>query len=293
MAKSQVLLLEDYAETISLREPFVVATPPSSVSRERLVQQILEYLESERSQANRGGEIQNARQRLRALLTVRGPQPLPVAINQAIDLLLQAEATSRQQYEVDQLPSQILATDQNAQLVLWRGDITTLAADAIVNAANSELLGCFRPFHNCIDNAIHTVAGPRLREDCSRIIDLQGCSEPVGYAKATRAYQLPSRYVLHTVGPIVRGNLTAQHQEELASCYRACLDTAIQLKDVSSVAFCSVSTGVFGFPAEEAAVVAINTVRSWLQHNPNSLDKVVFDVFTEEDYARYKTLLSR
>jgi O-acetyl-ADP-ribose deacetylase (regulator of RNase III) len=161
----------------------------------------------------------------------------------------------------------------------------------IVNAANAELLGCFRPGHACIDNAIHAGAGPRLREDCARIIALQGHHEPTGYAKATRAYNLPSRYVLHTVGPIANGSVDNQHQYDLECCYRACLDVAAELQTVRSLAFCGISTGVFGYPKRPAAATAIRTVTAWLKTHPGALDLVVFNVFGDDDRRIYEDAL--
>ena len=174
---------------------------------------------------------------------------------------------------------------------MWQGDITTLAVDAIVNAANAELLGCFHPFHPCIDNAIHAAAGPRLRDDCARIMQAQGVPEETGHAKATRGYNLPARFVLHTVGPIVRKGLSPEHEEALARCYRACLDTAARLDRVRSVAFCAVSTGVFGFPREPAARIALRTVGAWLGEHPGAIDLVVFNVFAAVDRAAYEKAL--
>lgn len=170
-------------------------------------------------------------------------------------------------------------------LHLWQGDITTLAIDVIVNAANDQLLGCFRPLHSCIDNMIHTMAGVALRERCFAMMQAQGHAEATGQAKITPAYNLPCRYVLHTVGPIVRGVLTEQAQEQLASCYRSCLDLAAA-KGCQSLAFCCISTGVFGFPKKEAAHIAVTTVSQWLrQHEPI---EVVFNVFIDEDRIIYE-----
>ncbi|HEY3189044.1 MAG TPA: macro domain-containing protein, partial [Solirubrobacteraceae bacterium] len=162
--------------------------------------------------------------------------------------------------------------------VLWRGDITRLGVDAIVNAANAQMLGCFVPFHACIDNAIHSAAGPRLREDCARVMDAQGHDEPTAVCKVTRAYNLPSRYVLHTVGPIVRGPLAHEHESQLADAYPACLEAAAEV-GARSIAFCAISTGVFGYPKEPAARTALAAVAAWLDVHPSALDAVVFNVF--------------
>ena len=170
---------------------------------------------------------------------------------------------------------------------LWRGDITTLAVDAIVNAANSTLLGCFSPNHGCIDNAIHSFSGVELRLVCNAIMQAQGHEEPTGGAKITPGFNLPAKYVLHTVGPIVSGRLTERHCKELASCYTSCLALAAE-NGLESVAFCCVSTGVFGFPQREAAEIAIETVTAFQKEHP--ID-VVFNVFKEADLRIYQGLL--
>ncbi len=168
---------------------------------------------------------------------------------------------------------------------LWRGDITALKVDAIVNAANAGLLGCTVPNHLCIDNAIHTFAGVELRLACHEIMQKQGHAEPTGAAKITPGFHLPAKYVLHTVGPIVSGPLTERHEEQLASCYRSCLDLAKE-NGCKSVAFCCVSTGVFCFPNRRAAEIAIETVDACA----GDLD-VVFNVWKEKDLAIYRSLL--
>lgn len=174
-------------------------------------------------------------------------------------------------------------------LFLWQGDITTLAADAIVNAANSQLLGCFVPCHNCIDNAIHTYAGVQLRLECAHIMAGQKEAEPTGNAKITKAYCLPCRYVLHTVGPIIHGTVTKTDRELLSSCYRSCLELAAT-NGLHSVAFCCISTGEFCFPNKLAAEIAIQTVQTWQQENPGKIE-VIFNVFKDNDYAIYQRLL--
>ena len=172
-------------------------------------------------------------------------------------------------------------------IYLWKGDITTLKCGAIVNAANSGMTGCYRPCHNCIDNCIHTFAGVRLRLKCAEIMKAQGHEEPTGTAKITPAYNLPCDYVIHTVGPIVQGRLTKKHCELLKSCYQSCLELAV-LNGIKSIAFCCISTGVFGFPQDKAAEIAVQTVREFL----NSHDiEVIFNVFTEKDYKIYSGLL--
>ena len=168
---------------------------------------------------------------------------------------------------------------------LWRGDITTLKVDAIVNAANAGLLGCFSPNHGCIDNAIHTFSGVELRLACDAIMKKQGHAEPTGTAKITPGFHLPATYVLHTVGPIVSGPLTKRHEQQLASCYRSCLALARE-NGLKSIAFCCISTGVFCFPNRRAAEIAIETIDACA----GDID-VVFNVWKEQDHAIYRSLL--
>lgn len=175
------------------------------------------------------------------------------------------------------------------RVFLWRGDITTLAVDAIVNAANSQMLGCWVPGHYCIDNAIHTYSGVQLRAECARIMEKQGAEEPTGMAKITSAYNLPCKRVIHTVGPIANGNPTDLHRTQLASCYTNCLNLAAS-EDLASIAFCCISTGAFGFPQREAAQIAIRTVTEWLGSHGGEMC-VVFNVFLESDERIYRELL--
>lgn len=172
-------------------------------------------------------------------------------------------------------------------IYLWKGDITTLKCGAIVNAANSGMTGCWQPCHSCIDNCIHTFAGVRLRYKCGQIMQEQGHEEPTGKAKITPAYNLPCDYVIHTVGPIVQGELKQVHCELLESSYKSCLEIAVQ-NHINSIAFCCISTGVFGFPQKEAAKIAVGTVRAFQKNHDI---EVVFNVFTEKDHEIYRKLL--
>jgi O-acetyl-ADP-ribose deacetylase (regulator of RNase III) len=172
-------------------------------------------------------------------------------------------------------------------IYLWRGDITLLKCGAIVNAANSGMTGCYNPCHSCIDNAIHTFAGVQLRAECDEIIRAQGFEEPTGQAKITSAYNLPCRYVIHTVGPIVQSKLNDTHCRQLESCYRSCLELAVK-NGIDSIAFCCISTGVFGFPQKKAAEIAVKTVREF--RRGNSIE-VIFNVFKQDDYEIYGKLL--
>lgn len=174
-------------------------------------------------------------------------------------------------------------------IYLWQGDITTLKCDAVVNAANSQMLGCFCPNHGCIDNAIHTYAGVQLRFDCAELMKKQGCEEPTGQAKITPAYNLPCRFVIHTVGPIVCGRLTDKDCELLRSCYRSCLKLADE-NNLKSIAFCCISTGEFHFPNKRAAEIAIDTVKKYKAETQSKI-KVIFNVFKDTDYKIYRELL--
>lgn len=177
------------------------------------------------------------------------------------------------------------------KISIWQGDITRLEVDAIVNAANSQMLGCFAPCHGCIDNAIHSVAGIQLRDECYEIMNKQGHEEETGVAKITSAYNLPCKHVIHTVGPIVRHGLTKELGEDLRSCYRSCLECAVQ-NGVRTIAFCCISTGEYHFPNERAAEIAIETVIEILKENGPKIDRVIFNVFKELDNEIYRNLVS-
>ena len=174
-------------------------------------------------------------------------------------------------------------------IYIWKGDITRLKVGAIVNAANSGMTGCYQPCHNCIDNCIHTYAGIQLRLTCAKIMEEQGYEEPTGQAKITSAYNLPCDYVIHTVGPIVQGKLTKEHEKLLKSCYQSCLEIADE-NGVDSIAFCCISTGVFMFPNERAAEIAVKTVKEYKEKTGSSM-KVIFNVFKDLDEEIYMELL--
>ena len=226
------------------------------------------------------------RRLLRSLMNVRPPMPLAPKFLEVQDALLSAEREEKDVVDGDALPP----TAGDPRLVLWQGDITRLRADAIVDADNSALLGCFAPCHGCIDNAIHSAAGLQLRDACAEIMRAQGHPEPAGRAKLTRAYNLPARYVLHTVGPIVGRWVTWKDRRELAACYRSCLALAAE-HDLRSVVFCCISTGEFHFPNQEAAEIAVRTVREFLEQQTTSVERVIFNVFKDLDAAIYRRLL--
>ena len=226
------------------------------------------------------------RRLLRSLMNVRPPMPLSPEFLEVQDALLSTEREEKGVVDGDALPP----TAGDPRLVLWQGDITRLRADAIVDADNSALLGCFAPCHSCIDNAIHSAAGLQLRDACAEIMRAQGHPEPAGRAKLTCAYNLPARYVLHTVGPIVSRWVTWKDRRELAACYRSCLALAAE-HGLRSVAFCCISTGEFHFPNQEAAEIAVRTVREFLEQQTTSVERVIFNVFKDLDAAIYRRLL--
>ena len=216
---------------------------------------------------------------LRSLMNVRHPKAIG-------DDFLEVQNTYLQAVNADKGITDIADLEQIEDgIYLWQGDITTLKCDAIVNAANSGMTGCYCPCHGCIDNAIHTYAGIQLRLECDELMQRQGYAEPTGKAKITRAYNLPCKYVLHTVGPIISGGVTKEDEELLASCYRSCLELAKE-NDVKSVAFCCISTGEFHFPNDRAAEIAVQTVR---EHKGEI--EVIFNVFKDTDYEIYRRLL--
>ena len=222
---------------------------------------------------------------LRGLMNIRMPHPVKKEILEVQDAYLQEEKKRKGIVELENLE------EIQPGIILWQGDITKLACDAIVNAANSGMTGCYVPNHRCIDNCIHTFAGMQLREKCAEIIEEQGYAEPTGKAKITKAYNLPCKYILHTVGPIIQGTLTKKDCELLKSCYTSCLTLAAK-KGLESVAFCCISTGEFHFPNEKAAGIAVNTVKEFLKQN-TSVRKVIFNVFKDLDKAIYEGILQQ
>ena len=244
---------------------------------EFLLDEMPEYRESAK-------EFGDQRMLLRALMNVRPPMKLSPEFLKVQDEFLSAERERRGVVDVETLP------EVEKGISLWQGDITTLKADAVVNAANSKLLGCFVPCHRCIDNAIHSAAGLQLRDECYHLMLEQGHDEPTGEAKLTKGYNLPAKHVLHTVGPIVAGELTTKQREELESCYRSCLELA-ESSGLHSVVFCCISTGEFRFPNDIAAGIAVRTVREFLKGARN-VKKVVFNVFKDIDLELYRRELA-
>ena len=247
---------------------------------------LIDALLAERPSCRRQPVPQDAQRQkilLRALRNVRPPKPV------SPEFLTVQDAYLRQALAEDGITRAEDLTPVDGDLYLWQGDMTRLACGAIVNAANSGMTGCYVPNHACIDNCIHTFAGVQLRLDCAELMARQGHEEPTGQAKITRAYNLPCGYVLHTVGPIVTGRVTPEDERLLASCYRACLELA-EAHGVKSVAFCCISTGVFHFPNDRAAQIAVRTVRQY-KAETNSEMKVIFNVFKDLDRELYAQLL--
>ena len=228
-------------------------------------------------------EASDQRRLLRSLMNVRWAAPISEEFRRIQDAYLQEEKEKKGVVTLDMLE------EYEDGLYLWQGDITRLQVGAIVNAANSGMTGCYQPCHACIDNCIHTYAGMELRNYCQNMMDAQGYEEPACQAKITPGFNLPCDYVIHTVGPIVRGTLTERHEELLASCYRSCLEMA-ENNRVKSIAFCCISTGVFLFPNRRAAEIAVETVKRYKQETGSRI-KVVFNVFKDLDKEIYQELL--
>lgn len=228
-------------------------------------------------------DIEQQKQLLRALMNVRTPQQIGTEFLRIQDEYLKYEIAAKGITDIAKL------TPVQQGIYLWQGDITTLKCDAVVNAANSGMTGCYIPNHRCIDNAIHTFAGMQLRLVCENLMEQQGYPEPAGGAKITPAFNLPSRYVLHTVGPVISGKVKKYERELLASCYRSCLELAAKNK-LESVAFCCISTGEFNFPNELAAEIAVQSVKEFFRLQ-TGVKKVIFNVFKDLDKNIYQKLL--
>ena len=254
------------------------------MDKEKIIDQLLAYfIQEDKKFASYPipQNIEDKRLFLRGIINLRSPYPLSEEILRLEDQLLQLELKDKMVTDI----KEILPIED--KMCIWLGDITTLKIEAIVDACNSTLLGCFVPNHSCIDNQIHTFAGIRLRLACNEI--MQGREEEVGSAKITSAYNLPSEYVIHTVGPIVLHGLTKQNRKDLESCYLSCLDIA-RKNHIRTIAFPCISTGLFCFPKDVASSIAINTVRNYLKKYPSAFDKIVFNVFTKEDKDYYDRL---
>ena len=246
---------------------------------------LIQYLLDEGAYANELPEDEpNQRRLLRALMNVRAPGPISEDFLRVQDAYLRQITAEKGIVAAESIPP------LRGRLCLWRGDITRLRVGAIVNAANSGMTGCYQPNHGCIDNIIHTMAGVQLRLRCAALMEAQGHPEPTGQAKLTPGYNLPCDYVLHTVGTICAGPVTDKNVRELESCYRACMRLADE-SGIASVAFCCISTGVFGFPQKRGAEVAVRTVQECLDQG-SGVRQVIFNVFKPEDEAYYRALLA-
>ena len=235
-------------------------------------------------------DTEGKRRILRSLMNIRMPRKMDEAVLSVQDEYLQERIRENGIVELADIP---IIRDR---MSIWQGDITRLAVDAIVNAANSQMLGCFVPMHTCIDNCIHTFAGVQLRAECARQMEQlksrygRDYEQPTALPMLTDAYNLPARKVIHIVGPIVQGRLTTSLENDLAACYRNTLDMCLE-NGLKSVAFCCISTGVFHFPNKRAAEIAVQTVTGWLSEHPGGMERVIFNVFKDEDKAYYEQLL--
>ncbi len=293
--------LSGYSEIIKLHERYMPESANSLTLDEKnaIIDFLLNTLVTEEELYDKQKipeKSEEKRALIRALLNIRPPGTMQQSFINKLDILLQHELKEKIITGCNALlPVSKKFSDnwfKNPDLIfLWKGDITSLRVDAIVNAANDRMLGCFQPMHNCIDNVIHSAAGPLIREDCKTVMDIQGRREDTGDAKITRAYNLPSRYVIHTVGPIImEDHVSKRQKEELASCYKSSLTLASNITDIKSIAFPCISTGVFSFPRELAAEIAVKTVDDWLENNPNTFTQIVFNIFLEEDLLCYERI---
>ncbi len=235
------------------------------------------------------GDTEGRRHLLRSLMNIRMPGKMDDSVLAVQDEYLQERIREKGIVTLEDIPV------KEGVISVWQGDITRLAVDAIVNAANSQMLGCFIPMHTCIDNCIHTFAGIQLRAECNRQMNRmrmkygQNYEQPTAVPMLTDAYNLPAKKVIHIVGPVVNGKLTPALEQELADCYTNTLDLCAE-NGLRSVAFCCISTGVFHFPPERAAQIAAKTVRKWLADHDGALERVIFNVFRDQDRDIYEHL---
>ncbi|MBQ9016210.1 MAG: protein-ADP-ribose hydrolase [Firmicutes bacterium] len=241
------------------------------------------------------------RQLLRSLMNIRMPRPMGEEVLRVQDAYLLGRAQEKGVVRLADIPvitKTPADSDLGGEISIWQGDITRLECDAIVNAANSRMLGCFQPCHSCIDNCIHTYAGIQLRQACEaemqKLREKYGpdYEQPTAVPMITDAYNLPAKKVIHIVGPIVMGPLSREHERDLGECYRSTLEI-VREHGLRSVAFCCISTGVFRFPNRRAAQIAADTVLRWLSENPGDIDRVIFNVFKDEDLQLYQELLEK
>ncbi len=270
------------------------------MNQEERLEYLIEYLLEESDECkDLNTNMENNHKLFHALRNVRMPSPIVKSILKVQDEYLKEELNKKGIVKLSDIPTiaeKYKSMNKFADKIsIWQGDITRLEIGAIVNAANSQMLGCFSPLHMCIDNVIHTASGMQLREECNQYMQImkkidKNYEEPTGQAIITDAYNLPSDYIIHTVGPIVMKKLTDELRNDLRNSYENSLKAVVD-KGIKSIAFCSISTGVFRFPIEEAANIAVSTVIEYLNHNPNELDRVVFNVFSDLDREIYEKVL--
>ncbi len=265
----------------------------TDVFLDKLKEDSVEYRTLETSQYN----LTEKKNAIRSLMNVRMPRKISVELLEAQNQYLQEELIEKGVVSLSEIPTiQGIDIAYLNHLSIWQGDITRLAVGAIVNAANSHMLGCFTPCHKCIDNAIHSAAGMQLRDECNHIMTNRRMqygkeyTEPTGTATLTKAYNLPCDYVIHTVGPIVYGELNDSLREDLRNCYENVLKCCVENK-IRTVAFCCISTGEFHFPNNEAAKIAIETVTGFLKAHPDSMERIIFNVFKDNDATIYHDII--
>jgi O-acetyl-ADP-ribose deacetylase (regulator of RNase III) len=253
--------------------------------RRYLIDELLKEQPDYQKRIRVSGNETEQKQLLRSLMNIRWAAPISEEFEKIQDEYLKEINAARGVVTLESLQ------EVQKDIYIWQGDITRLKVGAIVNAANSGMTGCYQPCHNCIDNCIHTYAGIQLRNYCHEIMEKQGYEEPTGQAKITPAFNLPCDYVIHTVGPIVQGPLNQEHERLLASCYESCLKIADE-HQVKSIAFCCISTGVFMFPNERAAQIAVETVQSYKTERKSDI-KIIFNVFKDIDKSLYENILTQ
>ena len=265
----------------------------TDVFLDKLKEDSVEYRTLETSQYN----LTEKKNAIRSLMNVRMPRKISVELLEAQNQYLQEELIEKGVVSLSEIPTiQGMDIAYLNHLSIWQGDITKLEVGAIVNAANSQMLGCFVPCHRCIDNAIHSAAGMRLREECSHIMSRRrlkygrNYEEPTGTATLTSGYNLPCEYVIHTVGPIVYGRLNDTLCQDLKNCYENVLQCCLEHR-IESIAFCCISTGEFHFPNERAAEIAVETVSGFLEQHSDSMERIIFNVFKDSDLELYENIL--
>ena len=298
-----MLQLKDYEELINLHVPFerYVAKYNDEKTKFKETNELIKEIEKEIGrEINYVATEENKEDTMRIIrsyLNQRSPDPISDNFLTLIDHYLADFRYDEHVVSLDEIPTikqqfPKSKTHNSDVLSLFQGDITLLACDAIVNAANDQMLGCFCPMHKCIDNCIHTFASPRLRDDMNKIMTLQRKYEETGEAKITRAYDLPCKFVLHTVGPIYGNQPKEESRRLLESCYTKCLDLASEVPECKSVAFCCISTGVFGYPNKSAAKIAVEATNKWIDAHKGRFERVIFNVFLQKDLDIYQSILS-